>query len=185
MNGTAAHGAVVLFSAPDLRLSARRLRFRAPALDAAAVSLGILAGTLTRRVVPAMALTAAAFVVTRLGVGLIARPHFLAPLHRVVPVVGGDDPSAHGSYVISSDLYDAAGRHLTHDSLTLCTPGDAACAGKFGSGPLHGAYNVVVYQPDSRFWVFQAVETALSSSRSRRCSWPWPSGAFAGTSASR
>jgi len=89
MNGTAAHGAVVLFSAPDLRLSARRLRFRAPALDAAAVSLGILAGTLTRRVVPAMALTAAAFVVTRLGVGLIARPHFLAPLHRVVPVVGG------------------------------------------------------------------------------------------------
>jgi ABC-2 family transporter protein len=126
-----------------------------------AVSLGIFAGTLCRRVVPAMALTVAAFVVTRLGVGLIARPHFVAPLHRRVPVVGGEDPSGHGSYVIGSDLYDAAGRHLTHDSLTLCTPGDASCADKFGSGPLHGAYNLVVYQPDSRFWTFQAIETAL------------------------
>jgi hypothetical protein len=126
-----------------------------------ATAVGVLAGTLVKRVVPAMALTAAAFVATRLLIGLVARPHFIEPLRRVVPVVGGHDPEGAGSYLIGTNLYDHGGRLLSRDTLTLCARADLACKAKFATGALRGAYNVVVYQPDGRFWEFQAIETGL------------------------
>jgi hypothetical protein len=126
-----------------------------------AVGLGIAAGTVTRKVLSAMALTVFVFVSVRLAVDLLARPHFLEPLRRVVPALGGKDPTTSGDWIVSSKVHDASGNLLSGNGITLCPPGQRACLDKFGNSPLTGAYNVVTYQPAGRFWTFQGIETGL------------------------
>ena len=75
--------------------------------------------------------------------------------------MGGNDPAGGGNAILSTNLYDRAGGLLSRDTLTLCVPADAPCTAKFSTGALRDAYNVVVYQPDSRFWMFQAIETGI------------------------
>ena len=41
-------------------------------------------------------------------------------------------------------------------STAVCAPIDPSCLAKHGAG-----YNHAVYQPASRFWLFQGIETAL------------------------
>ena len=53
-----------------------------------AVALGVFAGVLTRKTLPAMAITLVGFVAARLVVELLARPRFLAPLRRTFPGAG-------------------------------------------------------------------------------------------------
>jgi hypothetical protein len=53
-----------------------------------ALALGVFAGVLTRRTLPAMAVTLVGFLAARLAVELLARPRFLAPLRRTFPVLG-------------------------------------------------------------------------------------------------
>jgi hypothetical protein len=51
-----------------------------------AFTLGALAGAIVRRVLPAMAVSLAAFVAVRLAVTAWVRPHLITPLHTVVPL---------------------------------------------------------------------------------------------------
>jgi hypothetical protein len=125
-----------------------------------AVALGTLAGTITRKVLPAMALTVFGFVGARLAVAFLARPHFLPPLHRDLPVVGGETFLRHANWVLHlTGLYDSAGHQIGHGAPSFCASGAAAgpCNEKFGIG----AYNLLVYQPAGRFWTFQAIETGF------------------------
>lgn len=125
-----------------------------------AVALGVLASTYVRSVLPALALTAGAFIAARIVVLFWAREHFVSPVRVTEPVIAGRELSSKYGWILSTNLYDADG-NLLSATQSICLPGDAACADKFSSGPLEGAYNVVEYQPLDRFWTFQLIESGI------------------------
>jgi hypothetical protein len=128
-----------------------------------AFALGVLAGTLTRNVLPAMAITLGGFLATRVAVALLLRPRFLPYQRRAYPTVSGSAPEPNqlaGDWVISRAVYSAQGVKLTpgSGSQALCDQTTAAsCVTKYGVG----SYNQELFQPADRFWLFQGIETAL------------------------
>jgi hypothetical protein len=125
-----------------------------------AVALGLVASTYVRSVLPALALTAGAFIAARIVVLFWARERYLPPVRRTEQVLGGREISSSDGWILSTSLYDADG-NLLSPGQSVCLPGDAACADKFRSGPLEGAYNVVEYHPLDRFWTFQQIESGI------------------------
>jgi hypothetical protein len=123
-----------------------------------ALALGVFAGTVKPKVLSAMALTLFGFVAVRLAVALVARPRFESPLTWTTPVVGGVEPTENGDWIFSTGIYDAAGHQLRDGGMSFC-PATAPepCVSRFGEG----AYNELVYQPVSRFWLFQSIETGI------------------------
>ena len=128
-----------------------------------AFALGVLAGTLTGKVLAAMAVTLGAFLATRAAVALLLRPRFLPQRRRTYPIVS-DDPvlpnQLAGDWVVSRGVYSAQGVKLTpgSGSQVFCDPSAAAqCTAEYGAG----AYNQDLFQPADRFWLFQGIETAL------------------------
>jgi hypothetical protein len=125
-----------------------------------AVALGVLVSTYVRSVLPALALTAGAFIAARIVVLFWARERFLSPVRVTEPVVAGREVSSQDGWILSTSLYDAEG-NLLSPAQSICLRGDETCADKFGSGPLEGAYNVVEYHPLDRFWTFQLIESGV------------------------
>jgi hypothetical protein len=137
-----------------------------------ALAIGVAAGTLVGRTLPAVGLTAVAFIGVRAAV-LFLRPHYLPPLSASYPTSYVNAPPAVASgYPVSEKLLDYAGqtvsKHhgfdfpnpvLTHDCPTLpLTPSPQdiqACAQQAG---LHF---VTAYQPADRYWAFQGIEAAI------------------------
>jgi hypothetical protein len=69
-----------------------------------------------------------------------------------------------GDWILSSGVRDAAGKMVMPDAQVMCPPGapgpgGVACGADLGIGP--GAYNWQLYQPGSRFWAFQYIETGI------------------------
>ncbi|TDD75661.1 transporter [Actinomadura darangshiensis] len=125
-----------------------------------AVALGIFAGTVTRKVMPAMAMTLVGFVVLRIPLAVLGRPNFQGAKDLKYPVVSDTAPNiGNGNWVISDGVYDRAGSLLAGDTQAVCwPPPDSPDAdGCYGAG----AYNLVSYQPGDRFWPFQYLETGV------------------------
>jgi hypothetical protein len=103
-----------------------------------AIALGVTAGLLIRRTVPAMATTLAAFIGIKVASIFWLRPHLIAPLHRVTaldPQTMGLrrvnestfdflPPSPHlpNAWIYSTRIVDSAGHALTHGFLTGACP---------------------------------------------------------------
>jgi hypothetical protein len=127
-----------------------------------AFALGVLAGTLTGKVLPAMALTLGGFLATRVAVALFLRPRFLPQRRRTYPIISGpgEPNQLAGDWVVSRGVYSAQGVKLTpgSGSQALCDPSaPSQCLAEYGAG----AYNQELFQPADRFWLFQGLETAL------------------------
>jgi hypothetical protein len=130
-----------------------------------AVALGVLAGALTRGTQTAMTVTLVGFLATRLAVELLARAHYLAPERRTFPVVGTVSPNQlTGDWVVSAGIYSAQGIRLSGGTFgsfsnTVCPPPPSAdaCLAEFAAD----AYNLELFHPADRFWLFQGIETAL------------------------
>ena len=138
-----------------------------------AVALGVFAGALTRRTQAAMAVTLVGYLATRLLVEFFARPRFLAPLRRTYPVIGSLDVNPiGGDWIIRAGVYNAEGARLAggvfgNYSSSLCPPTTTLapapatttnpCLVEYGAG----AYNLQVFHPADRYWLFQGIETAL------------------------
>jgi hypothetical protein len=76
-----------------------------------AVALGIVAGTIWQKVLPAMAVTLAGFVGLRIALTLLARPRYLPPETLTFPVqadAAQNNPYS-GDWVQSQEIRDAAG----------------------------------------------------------------------------
>jgi hypothetical protein len=77
--------------------------------------LGVTAGLVVRRMLPAMAAVLVAFVAVRLAVSNWARPHFATPLHSTTPdiliasTVNNPKTGPVGGWVLSSTTIDGAG----------------------------------------------------------------------------
>ena len=150
-------------------------------------ALGVTAGLLIRRAVPAMALTLAIFAAVQVVMPLWIRPHLLpadqttgavAATHATFSDVSGTSvltatavPGQPGAWILSSGPVNAAGQPVS--------PLPAACAQTPGSGPpapgltagspsdllpclaSHGIREAVSYQPASHYWPLQLTETGI------------------------
>lgn len=131
-----------------------------------AVALGICAGTLCRRVLPAMGLTLAAFAVVRVGIETLLRPHYLPAKTLSYGLASSRGPNpASGDWVADLGVRDGKGRMVLSDAAISCPP-DAAGAGPCAKemadrGLGAGSHNWQRYQPGERFWTFQGIETGI------------------------
>jgi hypothetical protein len=131
-----------------------------PAYALFALALGVLAGLVLRRTVAAMTATLVAFGATRLLVTEFVRPHFMAPLHRVISATATGGTS--GDWVLSNTLVDGGGRQITAGREELAVHH----AQQAGIDPhtyilTLGWRRVISYQPAGRFWTFQLLEAGL------------------------
>jgi ABC-type transport system involved in multi-copper enzyme maturation permease subunit len=124
-----------------------------------ALALGVLAGTLTRRVVPAIFLTIALFVAIRVPVASFWRPYFEAPITRTHPIgqLNNNQPTLSSQdWIVSQGYIDAQGNK--HDGLVGCTINQTSVQ----CFQANGAQAIFVsYQPADRFWTFQWIETGI------------------------
>ena len=136
-----------------------------------AVSLGIAAGALIRRVMPTLAVTVAGFVGLRVVVENYLRPHFMAAVTRTVPLSFGTSTPSPGDWVVSSGVIDPAG-HVSDGIRISLDSVPAPCRGIVPGGPgkpdsllrclgAHGYRTVFSYQPAGRYWAFQGIEAAV------------------------
>lgn len=148
-----------------------------------AFALGLTAGMLIRRTLPAMAATVAVFTAVRILWPLYIRAHLIPPVRQTAPVgslpydwVGVNngpnspflvDVSKPGAWILSDHTVNAAGHEVLGGTLfSLCpvTITDGAAKNPPDSCFLQHltqlGYNrsVLTYQPASRFWPLQWIE---------------------------
>lgn len=131
-----------------------------------AVALGIAAGTVTRKLLPAMAITLAGFILVRVLLTWLARPHYLAQVERKMSVLSDKVPNElHGDWVISTGIYDAAGKLIQANASRRCVPGGppagAAAPPDLAERCDPSFYNLERIQPAGRFWPFQWIESGI------------------------
>ncbi|GAA4725299.1 ABC transporter permease subunit [Phytohabitans rumicis] len=134
-----------------------------------AVALGITAGTIWPKVVPAMGAALAGFVGLRVAVEVLARPRYQAPETLTYPITDASaEGQAEGGWILDNGIRDASGKMVARGVGVVCpsgaagpggAPGGAPCGSRLGLGP--GAYNWVLYQPGDRFWLFQTIESGI------------------------
>ncbi|MEU6204964.1 transporter [Micromonospora musae] len=140
-----------------------------------AVALGICAGVYWPRMMPAMAVTLGGFIGLRIPLTVLARPHYLPPETRAIPIEGtiGEPGGASGDWIIDKGIRDAGGTMVLPDAQAACAADPANAAVPVGpAGPAgrkcppleefgEGAYNWQLFQPADRFWLFQAIESGI------------------------
>ena len=160
------------------------------------VALGVAAGALLRRTLPAIAVTLAAFIGVRVLVAQVVRAHYLAAVTTYYSLTSGWAPAS-GSWVLGSGVVDRSGQVLVVPDIGVSQNGlptviqgvpvsdlPAACkalvpalahsmsrAAPDGTGAERGRLasciasagfrQFSVYQPVSRYWPFQSIETAI------------------------
>jgi hypothetical protein len=139
-------------------------------------TLGVAAGVLIRRAVPAMAVTLVIFAAVQVAVPLAVRPNLFPPERATQSLSanfsgqqqvgrGGEFSlaidrldSQPGAWIFSSQAVNAAGQPVS------VMP--AACVNPSSGDPMpclasHGITIAVTYQPTSRYWPIQWTETGI------------------------
>jgi hypothetical protein len=131
-----------------------------------AMALGICAGTLLRRTLPALAVTLAGFAGLRAVTALWLRQHYMTPVTVYYKLTAPFTPTR--SYLeVSQGFLGANGKPaaLNYGVRNLNgVPLPAACQSTASPVPClaaHGYRGYLTYQPASRFWAFQGIETGI------------------------
>jgi ABC-type transport system involved in multi-copper enzyme maturation permease subunit len=139
-----------------------------------AMALGICAGALLRRTLPALAVTLAGFVALRALIALWLRPRYMTPATVYFKLTAPFTPA--GSYLsVGQGVVGANGMPPVASTGSVGVDGvpvPAACQQFIGTTKgnfqpvlscmaAHGYRGYVSYQPASRFWAFQGVETGI------------------------
>jgi hypothetical protein len=152
-----------------------------------AVALGIAAGALLRRTLPAIGITLAGFIAARMVVYVWLRAHFMTPVTTYFPISRAFSPAG-SAWQLTAGYVGANGQPI---GVPLSTNGPvigdaggnplpvtalpAQCQTAAGNGPFtpatfhavvscaqaHGIRGYVTYQPASRYWAFQGIETGI------------------------
>ncbi len=150
-----------------------------------ATALGIAAGAVLRRTLPAIAIVIGGFIGMRLWISQDLRMHFMTPVTAFYGVAANFNPPA-GSIDVGGGLINKAGQFVTGSLGNVMIDGvpstslPAACqqlipASASGpNGPSGATLNAVYgclqqagyrqflsYQPISRYWAFQGIETGI------------------------
>jgi hypothetical protein len=134
-----------------------------------AVALGVFAGAVAKRNLPAMGMTLGGYALVRVLVETLARPRYAAPQTASFLVTSSDQfNSASGAWIYSQGIVNAAGRLVQPDSQMSCAASPAGgapgpCAQQLnlqglGPGPFS---NWEQFQPADRFWMFQGIEAGI------------------------
>jgi hypothetical protein len=133
-----------------------------------AMALGICAGALLRRTMPALAVTLAGFVVVRVATAQWLRLHYMTPLTMYYKITAATYPTPSGSYLgVSQGIIGPNGQPPTSSTgyyfNSVQIP--AVCV-KVAQNPgpclaAHGYRGYLTYQPANRFWAFQGIETGI------------------------
>jgi len=139
-----------------------------------AMALGIAAGTLLRRTLPAMAVTLAGFVAVRAVIALWLRPHYMSAVTVTYNLLRGYTPA--GSYwQLGQGVFDPSGHLVPQPNgpaafgipmgylPASCAPlnGRASSIAPSCAQALAHFRGFVTYQPASRYWAFQGIETGI------------------------
>ena len=119
-----------------------------------ALAVGVIAGALLRRVVPAIGVTLVVWVAVVVPSITQLRPHLLSPL----TLVNGGTPSG---WVISDTWTDPSGHALNLEQVSDLTYNASLAGHKLDMASYlagQGYRHTVVYQPPSRFWPLQSIE---------------------------
>jgi ABC-2 family transporter protein len=153
-----------------------------------AFALGVTTGIFIRRAIPAMAITLAVFAAVQVAMPLVVRPNLITPDRTTVAigsVMGATHiatrgstvtvgetvmylPSEPGSWIISSQIVNAAGQPVRTMPASCLNPGSAPPGGGSedlpdprGCTSIQASLVAVTYQPASRYWPLQEIETAI------------------------
>jgi hypothetical protein len=140
-----------------------------------AMALGIAAGALFRRTLPAIAVTLGGFIGVRLWIDDAIRQHYMAAVTTYTSLTSNFSPN--GAWQLASGMVGPNGQVLAQNfndgSVFNGVPISSlprACqslAGQANSGPAshclaaHGYQMYLTYQPASRYWAFQGIETGI------------------------
>jgi hypothetical protein len=139
-----------------------------------AMALGIAAGALLRRTLPAMAVTLAGFIAVRTVIALALRPHYMTAVTVFYKVTGGYTPT--GPYwQLAQGVIGPNGQVLPQpngagaDGVPMsylpasCAPlnGGATKAAPSCAQALTHFRGFLTYQPASRYWAFQGIEAGI------------------------
>ena len=131
------------------------------------LGLALAAGAVWRRTVPAVIVGFAGYTAARVFVATWLRQRYQSPLSSTWPLTkGAGDPNLNHAWVLSQQPSDKLGHAfrprpgLLESCSQVITDKtariDPSCLAKLGGG-----YDHAIYQPASRFWLFQGIETAL------------------------
>jgi hypothetical protein len=160
--------------------------------------LGVTVGLVLRRTVAAMAVTLVLFAAVMIAVPLFVRPYILAPVQESVAITDSSITNISGNgngvideirvrtptgaWVLANETVDSAGNVVRPlpDFVQSCMPAPSRTAGP----PDHhtivtclaqlntaGYRQYLSYQPDSRFWPLQWLETAFFLALSALLAW--------------
>jgi ABC-2 family transporter protein len=145
--------------------------------------LGVTAGALIQRTVPAMAVTLAIFAAVQIAMPLWIRPHLFPAGHTVIPVTSLDNislqqhaggpngtslrlgaenlPGQPGAWLLSSGAVNVAGQPVSITPAACTTPSVENSPAFMECLASHGIREAISYQPASRYWAFQWTATAI------------------------
>jgi hypothetical protein len=139
-----------------------------------ATALGIAAGALLHRTLPALAVTLAGFIAVRAAIVLWLRPHYMSTITVFYKVTGGYTPP--GSYwQVASGVLDSHGQPVPQPNGAAafgipmgylpnsCAPLNAGVT-RVAPSCAHALSHFrgfLTYQPAGRYWAFQGIETGI------------------------
>jgi hypothetical protein len=134
------------------------------AYTAFALALVLAIGVIARRALTAGAVGLVLYFALRIGLQNWVRKDYVAALRRVWPAGTPGPRNLDRAWSLVSGASDAAGRPLpdrvANAAFTLCNQGGK---GRELVACMHARhiYNLAVYQPAGRFWLFQGIEAAI------------------------
>jgi hypothetical protein len=138
-----------------------------------AMALGLCAGALLRRMLPALAVTLAGFIAVRAVITLWLRPHYMSAVTVTYKLFSGYTPA--GSYwQLAQGILRPAGGLVPAaygaaiDGIPVGSLPSACAAAAGGARPtpscrqaLAAFHGFITYQPASRYWAFQGIEFGI------------------------
>jgi hypothetical protein len=138
-----------------------------------AVALGIAAGAVGRRTLPAMGVTVAGFIAVRSVIFEWVRPHYMSAITHVYGLTANFTPGG-AAWQVAQGVISPSGQRIYPQSgdvvanvpidyvppscLALSHHSDQLAARCLQAA---GFRNFVVYQPGNRYWAFQCIETGI------------------------
>jgi ABC-type transport system involved in multi-copper enzyme maturation permease subunit len=129
-----------------------------------ALALGVAAGALIGRSIPAMAATLVGVVGTRFTLAVFVRAHYMSPVlfssHDPFSLNGSLGADSSAWWLDQPSYQDGAGHTIGQlDALRITGGGSPTDQATYWKD--HGISIMQYYQPGDRFWTFQAIESGI------------------------
>lgn len=132
-----------------------------------ALALGVAAGTLLRRTVPAMFATLLGYTAVALAIYAWVRPHLLSPRSVTWDPYLSDiqSPATSHDWILYNGYISRTGQHLDIPALVQ-TCGSIEIDMRPGTAftsclHVHGVFSTIIWQPADRYWAFQSIEGTI------------------------